>query len=257
MNHTFVGSITDPEKCRQCKRTEIAHGKQAECESCGNANGPCNIIDGDILACEECEKRDVEIREEIKSLGDTREERVANTQAIMNYNNRIQHGIRVITDIFNAKTVAIVKLGEAINADPNVPDDQKSFRLSQIIDERFTHLEDAIKNTKASLADMENEQVAIQQYYNALSKKLRAEEKDKIRLKDLTYQITEPTLKKPKAPSTKSTSAKDAQPWVEKLETEFPAMKGTIASALQAIIVAQSKTPEAAYNIFRGMLGKT
>lgn len=251
MKHTFVGSLTDATLCRQCKRPEVDHTFAAICESCGDT-AECEVTDKDILMCEKCQARDKEVEDEISALGSTREERVNNVKSIYAQNRQVEQSIRILPEIFNAKMMAIVELAKAVDIDPEIPADEKQFRLAKILDERYHHLKEILVEHRKTITEIENEQRAINQYYNDLAKKLRADQREKIRLKDVTYQPVEPkTIKKPRAPK-----FSEEKEYVAKLEGEFPHMKGKVHGILKAIMVSQKVTPEHAYNRVKGMLPK-
>ena len=112
--------------------------------------------------------------------------------------------IRISTDIFNLKTMAIHEMKKAIDEDPSVPADQKYFELAKLLDSRYTKLIDVIFGARNEVIQAENEQRAIQVYYNELGKRLRTEEREKIRLKDANYKPLEVKPEKtPKAPKLK------------------------------------------------------
>lgn len=249
--HTFVGSILNASVCRQCNRPEKDHSDEAECESCGRV-GPCElIVEDNILCCELCAARDAEIKAEQAALPKDKNERI-NVIKLMAQNRQIEYSVKILPDIFNAKMKSIVELHAAFTADESIKN--ADFHLAQIMEKRHNHLRDVLIERQRQNDEDRTEQRAIQQYYNELANKLRAEEREQIHIKNLEYKPAEPKIKKPKAPSTKAVSAKDSLPWVEKLEAEFPHTKGQVAGALQTLVLVKTAAnPEAAYNILRGI----
>lgn len=249
--HTFVGSILDASVCRQCGRNEKDHSDEAECESCGRV-GPCElIVEDNILCCELCAARDAEIKAEQAALPKDKNERI-NVIKLMAQNRQIEYSVKILPDIFNAKMKSIIELHSALSSDESIKN--PDFHLAQLMEKRQNHLDEVFNRNSRENDEIRTEQRVIQQYYNELANKLRAEEREQIHIKNLEYKPAEPKVKKPKAPSTKAVSAKESLPWVEKLEAEFPKAKGTVAGALQALILVKTAAnPEAAYNILRGM----
>ena len=197
MNHPFSPSQLSPTLCSTCKRTAIDHTDRATCEVCG-CSGEMNITSNDILMCPDCDYKDHRPR--------TEDELNSRATEVRRRFDEIDTSIKISTDIFNAKMLGIHELKNAIDQDTTIPADQKYFILAQTIDKRFTKLTEVIFGANETKLHAENEQRAIQTYYNELGKRLRGEEKEKIRLKDATYQpITKPDVQKtPKAPKIKS-----------------------------------------------------
>ncbi len=195
MNHSFEPSTTDPLLCAKCKRKVIDHTDRATCDNCG-CSGEMNLTSNDDLLCPECDYKDLKPR--------TTEELSSRATEVRRRFTEIDAQVKISTDIFNAKTIAIHEIKKAIDADVTVPADQKYFTLAKHIETRFNNLTDVIFGHRKEILEAENEQRAIQTYYNELGKKLRQEEREQIRLKDVTYKPLEvkPT-KTPKAPTTK------------------------------------------------------
>lgn len=195
MNHPFSPSSNNPVLCNQCKHKAIDHTDRATCDICGNS-GECNLTSDDRLLCPDCDYKDLRDR--------TPEELNSRATEVRRKFNEIDAGIQISTDIFNAKTIGIHQLKLAIDADSSVPADKKYFTLATAIDVRFTKLTEIIYGAKETVLHAENEQRAIQTYYNELGKRLRQEEKEKLRLRDATYIPITPDVKKtPKAPKVK------------------------------------------------------
>ncbi len=195
MNHPFSPSSSNPVACATCKHKAIDHTDRATCDICG-ASGECNLTSDDRLLCPDCDYKDIRNR--------TPDELNSRATEVRRKFNEIDAGIQISTDIFNAKTIGIHQLKLAIDADTSVPADKKYFTLATAIDVRFTKLTEIIYGAKETVLHAENEQRAIQTYYNELGKKLRAEEKEKLRLRDATYVPITPDVKKtPRAPSIK------------------------------------------------------
>jgi hypothetical protein len=194
MNHNYQVTDENPTECKVCGRSALDHGPYATCEMCKKER-ECDLIDG-LLICHFCHNwkkkatqpelaqldRQLDIRKKFKEIDDS---------------------VRVQTDIFNAKTVAIHELKVAIDNDSSIPVESKNFTLAQAVEARFNHLTDVIFSKRQEITDAESEKKAIQVYYNELAKRLRTEEREKIRLKDAQYKPAEVVVKKARVPSVK------------------------------------------------------
>lgn len=237
MNHPFEPSGSDPLLCAKCKHKLIDHTDRATCDNCG-ASGTMNLTSNDDLLCPDCDFKDLKPR--------TTEELNSRALEVRRRFTEIDNGIKISTDIFNAKTIAIHELKKAIDADPTIPNEQKYFTLAKHIEERFNNLTDIIFSQRQVILEAENEQRAIQTYYNDLGKKLRAEEREQIRLKDVTYKPLEPKVTKtPKAPTTKK---------VDVNAIKEACVKGGIPEAMAVIMMlctAKKISPEEAVETFK------
>lgn len=192
MNHSFTASAADATKCR-CGYEEIDHTDRATCESCGRT-GKCEIVWGKLLLCEECTAKE-RATESNKPPG-VYETPTANP--ILEIAKAIDTTVKIRTDLHNAETVAIIDLKRSIDEDDGITD--KHFALSICLDEKYKKYSDVIFSAREEIVKAESAQRAIQTYYNDLSKKLSAEKKAQIKLKDVTYQPVEPKVVKPKSP---------------------------------------------------------
>jgi hypothetical protein len=163
-----------------------------ECSSC-HKEKLCTPFVSNYMMCEECRETQRKYEETLIS---TENERIAATEAIYNARN-LDSRIKISTDIFNAKTVAIHKIKEEIDANPEYTN--KHFELAKFLNERFQILSKVIFEKSKEIVEGESEQRAIQIYYNELGKRLREEERNSLRIKDLQYKPLEPAkILKPK-----------------------------------------------------------
>ncbi len=197
MTHTFISSTVEGfvGKCAICKRAESDHGPDAKCDKCGTVGATEYVLWREFLYCPECVEKQ---RQYEQYVIDTADERVKVHRFLMEARN-IDASIRVFTDIFNAKTVAIEEIRKAIDADDTVPADQKYYKLGSVLSERFTHLKDVIHSKREEITAIESEVRAIQTYFNTFANNLRQEERDKLRIQDSKYVVQEPKeIKQPK-----------------------------------------------------------
>lgn len=241
MNHLFEPSSSDPLLCAKCKHKVIDHTDRATCDNCGSS-GEMNLVSSGQLLCPECDYKDVRPRSADELNNRSTEVRRRFTE--------IDAQVKISTDIFNAKTIAIHELKKAIDEDSTVPVDKKYFELAKHIETRFNNLTEIIFGHRQEVLIAENEQRAIQTYYNELGKRLRQEEREQIRLKDVTYKPLEvkPT-KTPKAPTVKKLNVDEirkaciAAGIPDKVSTVTMLMtankKGTIEDAISAYMMVK------------------
>jgi len=252
MNHSFSPNIIDKAKCRVCKFDEISHTDRATCECCGNS-GKCDVMYGNMLLCQNCIEKEKSLQED-NSKPEVIAARV-DAASLIAKNQQIEQGLNISEDLFNAKMISIIEIKRTIDLDESIPLDKKIFELAKVMDTRYTHLREILPKQKQVVAENENEQRAIQTYYNELAKKLKAEEREQLKLKDVNYKPIEPAIKKQKAPSTKSLNKIQLHKFAADIANEFPSQKDLALVVLQSVMVSQNcQTVEAAYNIYKGML---
>lgn len=149
--------------------------------------------------CDECRAKEIAVAMQHQT-PELQEERL---QAHKNMENvHLMHvrqenaALKIATDIFNAKIKSIDSLKKAIDEDTTI--ENKHFTLAQVLGERFDRLTEILHSKRQEIVEAENEQRAIQSYYNELSKKLHTQEREKIKLADLTYKPEIRTESKPK-----------------------------------------------------------
>lgn len=229
MNHSFTPSATNATKCR-CGYDEISHTDMATCEVCG-AVGSCNLMYGNILMCKDCEAKERELIEQkiaenneaIRAKGLP----VANNNPVLAIAQEIDNRVKVRTDIHNSETMAIVDMKKTIDEDPSI--ENKHFALSKMLEARYLNFGEKIFSKKEEITALENQQMAIQRYYNELSKQLRAEEKAQIRLKDVTYQPKEPKVAKPRV----------SKPSINKIELDKLCTEHNVPKNIVSIVLMQ------------------
>jgi len=195
VNHPFSPSTGNPKLCMRCKREAIDHTDRATCEVCG-ATGNVEIMQNDIAMCSDCDFKEVRHRTE-SELND----RALQVQRKF---KDIDNQIKIQSDIFNAKTEGIHKMAQAVRDRTDIPEVEKNFIIAKLVDERFQKLGNLIFEKKQEVIEHENEQKAIQIYFNELAKRLKQEERDKLKLKDAQNKpIEAPVKKMPAAPRLK------------------------------------------------------
>lgn len=182
-----VAKVTDQTKCEVCDY-EYDMVKYAESEK-NPLLGPCRIHKT-IIMCPSCLRKEIEA------------ERQGKLESIAAYQEREKESLKTHLDIHNSQLISINNLKKIIDADVNVPAHDKNYALARAIDERFKHLNSLQKDLNEQLKAALEEQKSIQIFYNELAKKLRADEREKLTIRDVTYKpvIKEVKPKKIEAP---------------------------------------------------------
>lgn len=186
MNHSFNPSILDSLKCEKCMLSELMHSDKATCEACP-AIGPVNIMklhNGRVMAvCQKCEDESKKIiADRLKETLDKREQ----IDATVEYN----------TDFFNLESVSINELKTAI-FDSDAAN--KPYMFAEQLMERFNTYKQKLFNLSAEIAEANNRQRAVQVELNQISNLITAEEREKLRIKDINYKPQPIKSTKPKA----------------------------------------------------------
>lgn len=209
MNHTFQPSLTDDKICAQCKRGFRDHTKIAQCEACPNV-GPCELF-ADMLLCAKCYAAELQAVNAYQA-PELQEARLKEHTETIKINqliaesNKIDQSINLVSDIFNAQTVAIVDLVKAIDEDETVTN--KPFARAQLVVDRIKHFSKVLFDAKEQITLAENAIRASQVYLNQQANQLREEERAQLKINDITYQPVTPKTPKPKSTGTKKVSAK-------------------------------------------------
>lgn len=176
------------------------------CFRCRKSDIYCELanINGTIYLCLDCKKSQKEFEDKVINAMNEN----AKASDILANAKMIDASLRVQTDIFNAQTVTIHELRMAIDNDESITD--KHFTLAKFLSERFVHLQDLITSARSSIIEAETKQRAIQTYYIELSKKLRQEQREQLKLKDLQYKPVEVKTVTPKKVSTKKADKEEA-----------------------------------------------
>lgn len=111
--------------------------------------------------------------------------------------------IEIITDVFNAKTVALVEVMNAIDADDSIQN--KAYAKTEFSVNRIQWLKKAIFENRQQLIEWENELKAHHVHVNELAKKLKEEEREKLKIADITYQPQPTKVTKPRSVATTTT----------------------------------------------------
>jgi hypothetical protein len=166
---------------------------------------------------------------------------------------KINQSIQLSTDIFNAKTVALVDIMRAIDADDSIAN--KPFSKTEYSVNRIKHLVKVIFDLKNQVTEAENEIRANQVNVNMMVNSLRTEERERLKLQDINYQPATP-----KTPKTKSSGTKQAKKGSKIDMNEVNKWAGKIGMPAQLIhmrMLSKNMNAEAAARTFATETGIT
>ena len=162
-----------------------------QCEAC-SGEPPLKLFMG-MWMCSDCYNKNKQLSEESNAQAENRvkAERdraadVVNINSILKKAGDIDARIEVKTDLFNAETVSIVALSDAIKEDDSITN--KASHLAEMLLKRYQGYKEKIFANSAENVELANKQNAIQKFLNELKNKLTEQEREKYKLLDATYQ---------------------------------------------------------------------
>jgi len=221
-----------------CNRNKFEH----KCQVC--ERGITVYMLADIPLCYACYEREMELKRQVES----------NSQVRLDAIRTITLSDSVVqtrADYYNAEMLSIVEMKQLIDNDDTIGIDQKQFKLAEMVQTRVKNLQQSLFEIDEQRIAIINQQRAIQTYLNELSTKLRAEEREKLKLQDLNYQPKAPVLKQPKAPSVKKTTNNQIDAQAKIVANEFGLSETSVAMFLKMFMTSKGLTLEQAVNMFR------
>ena len=239
--HGFSLSV-ESNLCAKCKRPEIDHTEHATCEACEYV-GKCELYssrpDQLILLCPTCINKEEKARM-------SPEQQQARVNKTIEDSKKQDMSVQLRSDIFNAQTTSIIELKTAIDGDSSI--ENKHFKLAEVLTDRLNHFKKVIFELNEEMVGKSNEQRAIQVYLNDLSNKLRVEEREKIKLADISYQPNPAKISKPRGVTVRKYDKTEIR--------KFALQAGVPESVLQMVCVAKNMTPEQAFNQLKKAMGQ-
>jgi len=256
MNHPFESNPTKPDKCLECGYEEIRHGDTGLCECCDKTG---NLVvfqlahnNRQMLLHSDCKERELALMSgDFQALEmqnrrlDEYNKVVKPYEELVRDARKIDEQIHLSTDIFNAKTVSFIELRDAINADDKIEPNAKHFELARLCKERINHLQQVIFNLDKQKIDAYSEQKSWHIQLNDLANELRTEEREKLRISDITYDVKMPKPVTPRA--IKVTEKAIDKNELNKLSAEL----NIPAPTLKMVMVSKNWTVEQVGNHFR------
>ncbi len=164
-----------------------------ECECC--TNPPPLRLYMAMWMCQSCLDKNKDLQAKSDAQAETRvvaeRERgneVLQVNNILKQSQAIVNSIEVKTDIFNAETVALTDLKNAINADESIPEDKKVATFAEACLKMYQTYKEKIFANQQENVELANKQNAIQKYLNELKNKLTEAERERYKLLDVNYQ---------------------------------------------------------------------
>jgi ribosomal protein L37AE/L43A len=219
--------------------------KIGECEVCNGKGIVVRSRYQGIWFCDPCyTKEQTELANHLEPVKQA--ERVARMDELhkaVTESEKIDSSIQVRTDLFNAATTAIVELKASIDVDTTITN--KPYALAEKLMARFSHFKQVVFELNQKIVEAGNQQKAIQVYLNQLANSLRADEREKLRLADISY--------KPSAPKIAKVSAvKTAVKKLDKVELrKYASELGISEFTLQMIVVQKGISVEDAAKLLR------
>ena len=284
LTHKPIPHPLAPDNCSECNHPIIKHGPDAECDCC-ESKGDLVIYKStkdsiEMLltpACAEREKAldNVEglINKSLESKGisplgvpSNGEDRVHQMHAInspyqqlINEARKIDESLHLSSDIFTAKTIAINDIREAIWKDDSIKSDGKFFELVRVCKERVSHFQSVIFDLDKKKIEAYSEQKAWHIYMNQYAIHLRTEEREALRIADITYDVKVPKTITPKAVKLNKTkiSETEIREALKELYKELGAPESAVMSSANfrsMFLVSKNLTVEEGIKRLRLML---
>lgn len=261
MNHDFQPNPSEPLKCIDCGYPIEQHGPNAVCESCANIGqlNPFGLGNKMALLCRDCIEREKQVLLEQgqKDMAEfqspeRQEARLAEYNRVVKpYEHlianarKIDESIHLSTDIFNAKTVAFTDLRDAINADESISADDKHFELARLCKERIAHFQKVIFDLDKAKIEAYSEQKSWHLQLNDLANRLRTDERERLRISDITYDVKMPKVVTPRTIKMSQNKATKAEIRALSVELKIPEF------TLQLVATSKNWTAEQLGNHFR------
>lgn len=269
-------------RCIECGYQENMHGENSTCECCDKiGNVEPMLVNTEVLfLVENCYKREHALLETQlavnKTLEDTGispfgidsepENRVIQNHAVVgpyqkliNDARKIDESLHLSSDIFTARTVAINEIREAIWKDNSIPSDGKFFELVRVCKERVAHFQSVIFDLDKKKIEAYSEQKAWHIYMNQYAVHLRSEERERLRIADITYDVKVPKQITPKAVKLNKTkvSEEEIRSALKELYKELGAPESAVMSSANfrsMFLVSKNLTVEEGIKRLRVML---
>lgn len=258
MNHEYITHTPEVDKCIECGYPESKHGNQAVCDCC-DKTGNLEIFmlgNSQALLTRECMERERTILEaevnsvegrrkmEVFQSPDNQENRLLAYNAVVRpyerliaESRKIDDELHLNSDIFTAKTIPIEELRKAIWNEVSIPHDKKFFEFVAECKRRITTLQTVIFDLDKQKIEAYSEQKAWHVAMNDYANKLRKEEREQLRIQDVTYDVKMPKPITPKAirTNTNKVSKQELRDAVSALNNE---LTGSVKDGIQEFTVS-------------------
>lgn len=261
--HKFVAGSLNKAACATCRRGLQDHTAIAQCEACPNM-GPCELF-GDMLLCvKKCYPAELAAQAALKDGAEQRviESRNATLQAqkieqpmaldsLVSQSQKIDQGIEMSSDIWNAKTTALNELIKAIDSDTTV--ENKPYARAKVAMERIETFQKAIFDAENTLLDARIGLRHSKTYLNQIINDLREAEREEFRLKNIDYPTKPVKAVKTKSPGTKKARQSTKIDFTE--VNKWAAYLKVSGNAIHAMMVQHGLNAKDAAKKFSGLIG--
>jgi len=200
------------------------------------------IIGNDTI-CNDCLLKGVRV----KSVTTPANDGPININEVLTKSRDVDARIQIRTDLFNAETVSIVDMKKAIDEDETITN--KPYALAVALQERYGKYKTVIFELNEKIMEESNKQKAIQVYLNNLANQLRADEREKLKINDINYQVSPVSGRKI---STATSNIKVAKKKLDKAEVrKYAALLMMPEFTLQMICVQKNLSAEEGYNLLK------
>ena len=216
---------------------QVIKSKIGDCETCDKTGIEIKCWFSNMYQCDECHAKDIQHQspeaQEARVIAQREEIKINSMNALENtvlkMSREIDSSIQVREQLFNADTVSIKEIKEAIDKDESIVN--KPYALANELKNRFEHFKTVVFSLNEQLVQAGNAQRAIQVYLNNLANSLRAEEREQLKIADINYKpnpVKNPTVKKISNSGTSVRKATKAD--IKKAANELGIPEFTLAS---------------------------
>jgi hypothetical protein len=197
---------------------------------------------GNDTICNDC------LLKGVKAKSVTTNDAPININEVLTKTREVDARIKVNTDLFNAETVSIVEIKKAI--DENAAITNKPYALAVALQERYGKYKQVIFEHNQEIMNASNKQKAIQVYLNNLANQLRADEREKLKINDINYQVSPVSNRKVSLATGNVT--KVAKKKLDKAEVrKYAALLMLPEFTLQMICIQKNLSAEDGYNMLK------
>jgi len=194
MIHSFKPSMIEPTQCAICNRVLLDHSSMAQCESCAT-HCACELNGSNMLLCPSCFAKHTDAL--IESVKQSAAQFVARSQEIDN-------GIKSSNEFFNADTVSICALRDAIMQDESIPAPDRIAAFHSEVKRRIEHFQEFIFKINDNKID-DRALMSFGENLRNMGESIRTEIRERIKSTDDRYVIAKPkAIKVPKVGEKKS-----------------------------------------------------
>ena len=119
--------------------------KLGTCENCDKEKVEIFAAHHNFMMCRECYDKEQEAMKQMNE-----------AQRVIDTSRKIDTSITLKADLFNAQTVAFVELFAAIDANPDIPADQKQLAKTKECEARVLHFQQLLSTARQQVEEYGN-----------------------------------------------------------------------------------------------------